>query len=208
MINVCAACGAYRADKLVDPTGTGVICPECGHREAFIRSTLSIVSGASGAGKTTVCARLTGTVRTCVILDADILWGPQYADPTSGHRAFFETWLRLCKNIAQSGRPVVLFGAGFGVPANLDACVERRYFGEIRYLALTCTAETLRSRLLERPRWRESGVETFIAEQVRFNDWFVRESRRGSMACIDTSDEPLDAVAARVADWIRAGLAA
>jgi len=33
--------------------------------------------------------------------------------------------LRLCKNISQAGNPVVLFGAGTGVPYNIEPCAER-----------------------------------------------------------------------------------
>ena len=93
------------------------ICPECGHREPFVRTDLLLVGGASGSGKTAVCSRLVGTL-PAVVLDADILWSD--ADAADPH-AHFERWLRLAKNLAQSGQRVVLFGAGTGVPANLGA---------------------------------------------------------------------------------------
>ena len=58
----------------------------------------------------------------------------------------------MCKNIAQWGRPVVLFGAGFGVPHNIEPCVERRYFSSVEYLALVCSDASLAVRLEQAAR--------------------------------------------------------
>src|SRR5262245_47576071 len=60
VINVCAECGMLRADKTVEADGT-VTCPECGHCDGFTRLPLLIVSGASGAGKSTILRALAGT---------------------------------------------------------------------------------------------------------------------------------------------------
>jgi hypothetical protein len=74
-------------------------------------------------------------------------------------------WLRLAKNISQVGQPMVLFGAGVGVPANLEECVERRYFAVIHYLALVCDDAVLEQRQPGRNRrsrrrldWRPAWV--------------------------------------------------
>jgi hypothetical protein len=125
MWNVCWQCGTYRAEKIIDPESSVAICPECGHRHPFRRLPLLLVSEASGAGKSTVCQALLCHVPEVVPLEADILWRPEFNTSADHYRAFFETWLRMCKNIGQAGRPVVLFGAGMGVPANLEPCVER-----------------------------------------------------------------------------------
>jgi hypothetical protein len=206
MMNVCGGCGAYRVDKEIDLEASVAICPECKHRTPFKRSRLSIVSGASGCGKTTICARLTGVVSEAVLLEADILWGPAFADGASAARAFSEIWLRIAKNIAQSGRPVALFGAGIGVPDNIEPCVERRYFSEIRYLALTCEESELRRRLAARPAWRQSNASAFVDAQVRFNRWFLERIAEGSVHGVDTSRESIDSAALRVAAWIRDGV--
>src|SRR4030095_9697158 len=131
MLNICWHCGVYRVDKIIDPQGPVAICPECGHRHPFLQLPLLLVSGASGAGKSTVCHALLATLPEVVLLDADILWRPEFHTPADNSQAFFETWLRMCKNMGQAARPVVLFGAGVGVPANLESCVERRYFGTL-----------------------------------------------------------------------------
>ena len=177
MINVCEHCGSYRADKRIELSGPDAICPDCGHAHRFVCSPLLIVSGASGAGKTRVCGLLTGVVTRAVLLDVDILWRREFIDP-SNHADFFETWLRMAKNIAQSRRPVVLFGAGFGVPGNIEPCIERRYFSAVHYLALTCADEDLRERLRARPEWRGSGQAAFVEPHSC-------DSTRGSRAMQD-----------------------
>lgn len=209
MMNVCLHCGEYRADKRIDPDGPNAVCPLCGHRHPFRQLPLLVVSGASGAGKSAVLQRLAGRVDGAVLLDADILWRSEFNGPAEGYRGFFETWLRLCKNISQSGRPVVLFGAGVGVPANLEACVERRYLADVHILALVCDDEVLAERLLSRPEWRRSGDAGFVAEQIRFNQWF-RDRGSGTEPAIevlDTTGTATEETAGRVAAWIasRAG---
>ncbi len=206
MINVCHQCGLYRADKTIDPTGPYAICPECGYRHPFLYLPLLIVSGASGTGKSTVCNHLIGRSQECVLLDSDILWRSEFNKPEDNYREYFETWLRVCKNISQSGRPVVLFGAGVGVPENLEGCIERRYFSSIRYLALVCSDEILAERLRQRPAWRGTRDPTYIEEHQHFNQWFVRYSRNNNqppITLLDTGQKPLEQTGKQVEDWIR-----
>jgi len=205
MWNVCWQCGSYHADKRVDPDGPAAICPECGHRHPFRQLPLLIVSGASGAGKSAVCQALLGRLPEVVLLDSDILWRPEFNTPADNYRAFFETWLRLCKNIGQAGRPVVLFGAGVGVPANLETCVERRYFSALHYLALICEDGLLVERLKQRPPWRGTHSPDYHAEHVRFNGWFKAQAAQSTPAItlIDTSTTSVGDTATQVAAWIR-----
>ena len=206
MINICSACGLYRADQIVDPvdpTGPVVICPECGKRRPFVRLPLLVVTGASGAGKSTVCNRLLGRVRDAVILDSDILWRPEFNTPEDGYRAYFDLWLRVCKNINQSGRPVVLFGAGIGVPANLAPSVECRYFSAIHYLALVCSDDALAQRLQARPAWRNAAADAYIAEHQQFNRWFrTYGDRQPPIDLLDTTHVNVEATTCQVAAWI------
>lgn len=208
MINVCPACGLYRVDQVVDPgdpAGSVVVCPECGERRPFLRLPLLIVTGASGAGKSTVCNRLLGRVCDAVVLDSDILWRPEFDTPADGYRAYFDLWLRVCKNINQSGRPVVLFGAGIGVPANLEPCVERRYFSAIHYLALVCSDDALAARLQQRPAWRAAGSAAYIAEHQQFNRWFrAYGERQPPIDLLDTTAVDAESTTRQVAAWIAA----
>lgn len=202
MMNVCFQCGMYRADKTIDPTGPYAICPECGYKHPFLQLPLLIVSGASCAGKSAVCHHLLSRVTQAVLLDSDILWRPEFNTPDTNYRDFFETWLRVCKNIAQSGRPVVLFGAGAGVPGNIEDCVERRYFSDVNYLALVCADDVLVERLQHRPDWRGTRKPAFIAEQVRFNRWFKVYDSQPVITLLSTTNAPLEETASRVAAWI------
>jgi DNA-directed RNA polymerase subunit RPC12/RpoP len=197
MTNVCCRCGIYRADKHIDPAGPYAVCPECGHKQLFLQLPLLIVSGASGSGKSTLCSYLLGRLPQVVLLDADILWRPEFNRPGDNYRDFFNTWLRVSKNIAQSGRPVVLFNAGMGVPDNMEPCVERRYFTRLHYLALVCGDDELASRLRARPQWRQSGGQEFIESQLSFNRWFKEKggSTQPPVELLDTTAISIDETA-------------
>ena len=204
MFNVCHHCGLYRADKIIDPSGPYAICPECGHRHLFRQLPLFLVSGASGAGKSTVCNALIGSLHNLVILDSDILWRPEFNKPEENYRDFFETWLRVAKNISQAGRPVMLLGAGTGVPGNIEPCVERRYFSEIHYLALVCSDEVLAQRLKARPAWRGSSEQAFIENHIHFNQWLKgQQTGTQPISLIDTTYDPLETTVEQVKTWIR-----
>ncbi len=192
----------YHADKMIDPSGPFAICPECGYKHPFRQSPLFIVSGASGAGKTTVCQYLLGKITQAVLLDSDILWRPEFNTPDTNYRDFFETWLRVCKNISQSGQPVVLFGSGVGVPENIENRIERRYFSKIHYLALVCSDETLPERLQQRPVWRGTREPAYIEESIRFNHWFKTYDSQPVIKLLDTTNTNLEETARQVASWI------
>lgn len=204
MFNVCPQCGAHRADKTIDSSGPYAICPDCGYRQPFLRPPLLIVSGASGTGKSTLALALLGTLPQVVILDSDILWRPEFNTPEDNYRAFFETWLRMAKNIAQSGRPVLLFGAGMGVPTNIEPCVERRYFSTVAYLALVCDDAVLTERLRARPAWRQSSHSAFLEEQRRFNRWFLTVAGTPPITLVDTTHAAVPDTARRVTAWVHA----
>ncbi len=208
MFNVCYNCGAYRVDKLVVPEGPYAVCPECGYRHPFRWLPLLIVSGASGVGKSTVCHALAGRLDQVVLLDSDILWRPEFNRPEEKYRDYFEVWLRVCKNIAQSGRPVVLFGAGVGVPENIEPCEERRYLATIHYLALTCAPTVQAERLRARPAWRASADLEFVGRQVQFNQWFVENAQKVTPAIdlLDTTESTIHQTCDDVAQWIRTQL--
>jgi broad-specificity NMP kinase len=204
MINMCLDCGEYRADKVIDQQGPYAICPACGYKNPFVQLPLLIVSGASGTGKSTVCRYLTGTITEAVLLDSDILWRDEFNQPETDYRSYFEMWLRVCKNISQSGRPVVLFGAGMGVPSNVESCIERRYFSAVHYLALTCEDEALEERLRSRPKWRTRFGEEFIVRNNEFNRWFKKDGHRANPAVtlLDTTGVAVPETSAEVVEWL------
>jgi len=205
-MNVCFQCGMYHADKIIDPSGPFAICPDCGYQHPFRYLPLLVVSGASGTGKSTVCNHLTGRYQESVLLDSDILWRAEFNTANDNYREYFETWLRVCKNISQSGRPVVLFGAGAGVPENLEGCIERRYFSSIRYLALVCSNEILSERLQQRPIWRGTRDPKYIEDHLRLNQWFInynKNEKHPPITIIDTSQKSLSETSKEVEGWLR-----
>ena len=206
MFNVCPNCGEYRADKAIAPEGAYAICPDCRFRHKFVRLPLFILTGASGAGKSTVCLGLVAKMKEVVVMESDILWRAEFDQPETNYRDYRETWLRVCKNISQAGRPVVL--CGVGVPAQFEQCIERRYFSELHYLALICDAQILVSRLRDRPPSRASSDDECIKKQVVFNRWLLNNARKTEprMTLLDTSALTVDETVEKVERWVRSFL--
>jgi hypothetical protein len=206
LFNVCSQCGLYRADKVieVDADGSFAVCPECGYRHPFLRLPLLIIGGASGTGKSTASARLAGKIPGAVVLESDILWNAYYADKER-YAEYFNTWLRMCKNISQSGQAVALFGAGLGVPGNIEGCVERRYFSRVHYLALVCDDDVLVERLRARPAWRGSAEDEWLSSQSAFNRWYKEEASRGEppVDLLDTTRKTVEESVLEVEAWIK-----
>jgi hypothetical protein len=98
---------------------------------------------------------------------------------------------------------VLLFGGGFAVPGNLEPCTARRYFSQVHYLALVSDEASLRRRLLERPAWRGTRDEKFIAAQMGFNRWLIEEGPRQQppVALLDTTAATVEAAADAVLAW-------
>ena len=202
MFNVCPDCGEYRADKIIVPEGAYAVCPNCGFQHRFIRLPLFILTGASGVGKTTVCLALAAKLKEFVVMESDILWRDEFNQPATDYRNYRETWLRVCKNISQAGKPVVLCGAG--VPAQFEQCIERRYFSNLHYLALVCDDETLTSRLRNRPAWRGSFKNEYIEEHIKFNRWLIDNAQdtQPPMTVLNTSEITVGESVATVERWI------
>ena len=206
MFNVCPNCGMYSVEKEIDSAGPFAICPYCRYAHPFIQQPLFIVSGASGAGKSTVCLALVSKMTECVVLDPDIFWHAGYDTPKDNWRSFTDLRLRVAKNIGQSGRPVALFTSG--VPEQFENQPERRYFSEIHYLALVCDDALLVQRLQSRPSWRQAGSPEFIEKMLSFNRWLKENAGTTSppMSLLDTSNISVAESVELTAEWIRENL--
>jgi hypothetical protein len=187
--------------------GPFAVCPHCGHAQPFLRLPLFIITGASGAGKTTACLALVGQLPECVVLDSDILWDARFNTPEDNYRAYRALWLNLARDIGQNGRPVALFGSA--IPAQFEALPGRRYFSAIRYLALVCDDAVLVERLQSRPAWRQAGSPEFIANMLAFNRWFREHAAtaRPPITLYDTGAGSLTATTASISAWVRDYLA-
>ena len=154
-------------------------------------------------GKTTAVLALAQRDRRCVHLESDILWRSEFNRPEGGYQDYRNLWLRMCKNIGQGGRPVVLYGSV--TPDQFEPCPERRYLGSIHTLALVCEPEILAERLRSRPEWRATNSPDFIASMLRFNAWFLENAAQSEPAItlFDTTHAALDETCAAVLAWIR-----
>jgi len=162
-----------------------------------------VITGASGTGKSSACLVLAAKTKDFVVIDSDILWRSEFDQPDTDYRNYREMWLRVCKNISQAGKPVILCGAS--LPEQFEQCIERRYFSEIHYLAVVCSDEALESRLRSRPAWRNSSDEEYIKTHVAFNRWLKENARHTEppMSLVDTSEITVDESVERVEEWLR-----
>jgi len=203
MFNVCPNCGELRVDKIILPDGPYAVCPHCEYQHKFLRLPLFVITGASGVGKSSTCLALAAKTKDFVVIDSDILWRSEFDQPDTDYRNYREMWLRVCKNISQAGKPVILCGAS--LPEQFEQCIERRYFSEIHYLAVVCSDEALESRLRSRPAWRNSSDEEYIKTHVAFNRWLKENARHTEppMSLLDTSEITVDESVERVEGWLR-----
>ena len=206
MFNICPKCGEDRADKIIEPEGPYAVCPNCNYRHKFVRLPLFVLTGASGVGKTTTCLALAAGANDFVPMESDILllsFVDELNQPGTNYREYRELWLRVCKNISQAGRPVIL--CGVGEPTQFEQCVERRYFSEIFYLALVCEDEVLASHLRSRPPWHGGSIaDKRIKQEVPFNRWLKANARstKPPMTLLDITDLTVDRVVEEVTRWV------
>ena len=204
MFNICPNCGEERRDKIIEPEGPYAVCPNCNHRHKFVRLPLFVLTGASGVGKTTTCLALAARPNDFVPMEGDIFWGvfDELNRAGTNYRRYREMWLRVCKNISQAGKPVLL--CGVGEPTQFEQCVERRYFSEIFYLALVCEDEVLAARLSSRAWTREATAGERMKKELAFNQWLKdnAKSTKPPMALLDTTELSIDETATAVVRWV------
>jgi len=204
MFDSCIGCGAFAPDVGFKRDGDVFVCPRCGHRRTISLSDLFVVFGPSGSGKTSLWNyTLTRPDRPgLVYLNGDILWSlAQYIG------SYVSYWMFICANISQSGRPVVLF---IGIePVEFEKSDRRDLFGKVHYLALVCSDEELKRRLLTRPSSRRSSDPQVIAQMQEWNRALKERAwsdsvvaARGAFEALETTGKSLDETAEEFFQWL------
>ncbi len=196
MFNVCPNCGMYQVDKkiAIQNNQNIAICKHCQHPHPFNKLPLLFLTGASGAGKSTIGLRLQQTYQKVVVLENDIL--PFDKMP------IYELGLRIAKNLHQNGKSVLQVGCN--IPGHLEQSIEKRYFDGLHYLALVCDSDLLIERLKARPAWRGCDNDSYWKPQVEFNEWFknYHDKVTPNIDLIDTTDLAIADTEQLLKDWI------
>lgn len=176
-----------------DPEAPLLRCASCGAVTEASALPMFVVTGASGAGKTTVTPPLRRQLPECVVFEGDAV--SQVA--ALGWNVCRNTWLHIAHEVALSGRSMVLCTSL--MPDGLDTLPARKLLGPIYFCNLDCPDVVLAARLRARPSWRHSGTEEVIVTHQRFAAW-LREHIDPSW---DTAALTPDETAERIATWIR-----
>jgi hypothetical protein len=99
----CMTCGPGSVVDL-EPSASVLRCSSCGAVTEVPALPLFVVTGASGAGKTTVTAPLQRLLPECAVFEGDLILQVS----ALGWDMWRDTWLRIAHGVALSGRPTVL----------------------------------------------------------------------------------------------------
>jgi hypothetical protein len=201
---ICPVCGNPTTGAEVLPVERVVVCDLCGAASAFgLLPPLLFLTGASGAGKTTLYEALVGKVEEAILINADLLWGvnPAHDDPETGYRQFRGLILHLAERLARNGRPVLVEGSC--MPEQYETLGERWHFSKTAYLAVVCSDAELERRLTVRPSWRRSTrhIDTMMAWNRQLRDGPLPTTP--PMDVLDTTDRAPSDSAREVHRWIR-----
>lgn len=155
---------------------------------------LFIVTGASGSGKTYVIKELRKLMPNFDIFDPDSIVEFIGHDWEKNR----EIWLRVARNIAESGRITVICGTM--MPWDVEKCADYSFFKHVYYLNLHCDEKTRETRLRER-NWSEEDIQhhkDFAKRLIEIAD----EAYHPPMPTVDTTETNVSQVASQIKKWI------
>lgn len=198
MLEICSKCGNHEWDKEVD--GNTIKCPKCGYEWKFEKLSIYFLTGCSGVGKTTTAIELQKLTDEYVILDVDWLRNVAWPQNDEEENNLIEQIFYLTKDISQSKKAVVWTMAG-GLD-RLSRAYGKRFFSEIKVLALTAEPETIRKRMTEGRGIDDAG---WIQSSVDYNNYFrthdiLDDTKYDMLDC--TNGTPAE-IARKVLEWLR-----
>jgi predicted ABC-type ATPase len=191
---------------LIPAVGDVLRCPCCDDERPFFKPPLLIVAGAPGIGKSTLCARLAGTIPGAVLLDADIAENHiSVVSPNQDYVAFWRSMLQLAHELSQNDIYVVYFATMLPqqILANGD---EVKYFESVQFLCLNCPTNVLRFRLERRIRSGAGSdpVTASITRWTDFNDELLAAALETPHTTVIDASRSTDAIEQDVREWINA----
>lgn len=198
MLEICSKCGNHEWDKEVD--GNTIKCPKCGYKWKFEKLPIYFLTGCSGVGKTTTAIELQKLTDEYVILDVDWLRNVAWPQNDEEENNLIEQIFYLTKDISQSKKAVVWTMDG-GLD-RLSRAYGKRFFSEIKVLALTAESETIRKRMTEGRGIDDAG---WIQSSVDYNNYFrthdiLDDTKYDTLDC--TNGTPAE-IARKVLEWLR-----
>ena len=198
MLEICSKCGNHEWDKEVD--GNTIKCPKCGYKWKFEKLPIYFLTGCSGVGKTTTAIELQKLTDEYVILDVDWLRNVAWPQNDEEENNLIEQIFYLTKDISQSKKAVVWTMAG-GLD-RLSRAYGKRFFSEIKVLALTAESETIRKRMTEGRGIDDAG---WIQRSVDYSNYFrthdiLDDTKYDTLDC--TNGTPAE-IARKVLEWLR-----
>ena len=198
MLEICSKCGNHEWDKEV--VGNTIKCPKCGYKWKFEKLPIYFLTGCSGVGKTTTAIELQKLTDEYVILDVDWLRNVAWPQNDEEENNLIEQIFYLTKDISQSKKAVVWTMAG-GLD-RLSRAYGKRFFSEIKVLALTAESETIRKRMTEGRGIDDAG---WIQSSVDYNNYFrthdiLDDTKYDTLDC--TNGTPAE-IARKVLEWLR-----
>ena len=198
MLEICSKCGNHEWDKEVD--GNTIKCPKCGYKWKFEKLPIYFLTGCSGVGKTTTAIELQKLTDEYVILDVDWLRNVAWPQNDEEENNLIEQIFYLTKDISQSKKAVVWTMAG-GLD-RLSRAYGKRFFSEIKVLALAAESETIRKRMTEGRGIDDAG---WIQSSVDYNNYFrthdiLDDTKYDTLDC--TNGTPAE-IARKVLEWLR-----
>jgi gluconate kinase len=201
----CEYCGRRSDLELIPAVGDVLRCPYCIGERPFVKPPLLVVTGTAGIGKSSLCARLAGTIAGAVLLDADVHAEDlvSVVPPNHDYAAFWRSMLRLGHELAQNNVAVVYFSTMLPeqLLANRDVL---DYFDAVHFLCLTCSPDVLHARLARREG--TDAVAARIGVWIDFNTALARAASEIPTATVMDGGRAIDEVEHDVRHWINTRL--